>query len=177
MIELFKRIISALDQLQIPYMLSGSIALNIYATPRMTRDIDIVIHLQEQDIAAFVRAFQEAFYCHEPSIREEVRRKGMFNLIDNQTGYKVDFMVRKSSPYRLKEFERRQRNTLLGFETYVVSIEDLIISKLIWIQDIQSDKQKEDIMNLLENPSVDHHYLKKWISTLNIKTFNLLPYE
>lgn len=29
-------------------MVSGSLALNIYATPRMTRDIDIVIELAEQ---------------------------------------------------------------------------------------------------------------------------------
>jgi len=174
MINLLKQVITNLEGLELPYMLSGSIALNAYTTPRMTRDIDIVIHLQNQDISKFVETFEKDFYCYEPSIREEVKGKGMFNLIDNQTSYKIDFIIRKDSKYRLKEFERKQRTDVLGFGAYIVSLEDLIISKLIWIQELQSDKQKEDISNLLENDTLDKEYLKYWIEKLNLNTFNLL---
>lgn len=174
MIKLLQNVIDILEQLDIAYMLSGSIVLNAYTMPRMTRDIDIVIHLQNEDISKFVKAFEQDFYCYEPSIVEEVQRKGMFNLIDNQTSYKIDFIIRKDSEYRLKEFERKQRTDVFGFEAYVVSLEDLIISKLIWIQELQSDKQKDDISNLLENKTLDKDYLTHWVKKLNLNTFNLL---
>lgn len=148
--------------------------MNAYTTPRMTRDIDIVIHLQNQDISKFVKAFEQDFYCYEPSIVEEVQRKGMFNLIDNQTSYKIDFIIRKDNEYRLTEFERKQRTDVFGFDAYIVSLEDLIISKFIWIQELQSDKQKEDISNLLENDALDKVYLNYWIEKLNLNTFHLL---
>ena len=39
-----------LEKAQIPYMITGSIAMNYYATPRMTRDLDLIIKLQKSDI-------------------------------------------------------------------------------------------------------------------------------
>jgi hypothetical protein len=40
------RIVSErLDAAQVPYMLTGSYAMAFYTTPRMTRDLDIVISL------------------------------------------------------------------------------------------------------------------------------------
>jgi hypothetical protein len=35
---------------QVQYMLTGSFALAYYATPRMTRDLDIVVQLREVDV-------------------------------------------------------------------------------------------------------------------------------
>jgi hypothetical protein len=61
-----------------------------------------------------------------------------------------------------------------GKTIYVVSAEDLLISKLIWIQDIQSAIQMEDIKNLALVPSLDWNYIHSWISTLKLNTFNLL---
>jgi hypothetical protein len=61
-----------------------------------------------------------------------------------------------------------------GKTIYVVSPEDLLISKLIWIQDFQSPLQMEDIKNLAEIDSLDKDYISKWISTLKLNTFKLL---
>ena len=98
----------------------------------------------------------------------------MFNLIDNRSGYKVDFMILKDTEYRKTEFERRQRTSVLGIETWIVSLEDLIISKLIWTQELQSNRQLEDIESLLENPLLDTKYVKNWVKNLELNTFNLL---
>ena len=177
MIDFLRGVTKQLEMLNIDYMISGSIALNIYTTPRMTRDVDVVVNLQEKDIDLFLEVFKNDFYHHKSSIIEEVRRKGMFNLIEMNTSYKIDFIVRKDSPYRLKEFERRIRTNILGFDAWVVTQEDLIISKIIWIQELQSDKQMEDIGNLLENDDVDMNYVHFWIKTLHLNTFNLLKNE
>ena len=39
-----------LEKAHISYMITGSIAMNYYATPRMTRDLDLIIKLQKSDI-------------------------------------------------------------------------------------------------------------------------------
>ena len=45
-LELLKKICKLLESQNIEYMLSGSLALNTYTIPRMTRDIDIIVHLK-----------------------------------------------------------------------------------------------------------------------------------
>ncbi len=41
MLQLLEKICQILEMLQIPYMLSGSVAMNFYTDPRTNRDIDI----------------------------------------------------------------------------------------------------------------------------------------
>lgn len=164
----------SLEKQEIPYMLSGSLAMNTYTLPRMTRDIDIIVSLSATDVEKLIVIFGSDFYWHEPSIREEIRKKGMFNAIHHSSGVKVDFMVLKDNLFRQTEFGRRRKIQFLGKEVFIVSLEDLIISKLVWIQELQSDTQMRDIRNLLTNQHIDHVYLSHWIAKLSLKTFNLL---
>jgi hypothetical protein len=172
--SLLKQVVTSLDEAQIPYMVSGSIAMTIYTIPRMTRDIDIVIELKKEDIDKFCIIFAKDAYIDKLTVEEEVKRRGMFNVIDHKTGYKIDFMVKKFDEYRENEFQRRMIDESLGFPAWFVSLEDLIISKIIWIQDYQSEKQIEDIRNLLQNETVDMTYIKKWCYLMDLKTYQLI---
>jgi hypothetical protein len=172
--ELLKYICEELNKHNIEYMLSGSIALLTYSTPRMTRDIDIVINLKNEDAIAFKSIFTDNFYYNNETIDKEIQHKGMFNIIDQNSGFKLDFIVRKNTPFRKKEFERRQLIDDFGFPCWIVSKEDLILSKLIWIQELQSDTQKTDIRHLLDSEEIDSRYLNHWIKELNLNTFGLL---
>ncbi len=174
-IELLKIACEALDKEEIPYMLSGSVAMNVYTVPRMTRDIDIVISLRFEDIDKFAKIFEEGFYIYKEGIEEEIRRRGMFNVIDFKSGQKIDFIVRKNTAFHLNEFERRRRISTFGFDVWIVSIEDLIIAKIIWIQELQSDRQMGDIQNLFDNTTVDKEYVINWCKELSLNTFNLIP--
>jgi hypothetical protein len=42
--DVLARIVAALDEAEVPYMLSGSFASSMFGSPRATQDIDIVIH-------------------------------------------------------------------------------------------------------------------------------------
>ena len=42
-IDIVRDISQRFEQVGIPYMLTGSMAMNYYAQPRMTRDIDMVV--------------------------------------------------------------------------------------------------------------------------------------
>lgn len=175
--ELLDYVFGALEARGIDYVLSGSVAMNLYSTPRFTRDADIVIELREENFATFSEIFaNRANYFHPESAVVEVRRQGMFNVIDWESGFKIDFVIKRSDPFTNSEFGRRQRHLLFGrIPCWAISTEDLILAKLIWIQDIQSSQQLIDIQNLLiENPEVDRQYIDNWVNTLQLNTFNSL---
>src|SRR3972149_8362797 len=108
-LEVLKEVAGRLDATGIAYMITGSTAANFYAVPRMTRDIDVVVALSDRDIEKFIRAFEKDHYLEPETVRQGVRNKGMFNLIHDQYLFKVDFVVRKETPYRRKEFSRKKK--------------------------------------------------------------------
>lgn len=177
MIEYLKILVAYFNQEKIPYMLSGSVAMSIYSVPRFTRDFDFIVHLQLKDARGLVEYFKEGYYCDEDAVKEAIERKGMFNIIDHASGYKADFIVLKNEPYRIAEFERRKPVNFHGMEIHLVSVEDLIISKIIWIQQIQSDIQAEDIKVLSAMDGLDWKYIHKWAATLKLNTFGLLKQQ
>lgn len=172
MLEFLKRVCQLFDAHHFDYMLSGSLALNIYTLPRMTRDIDMVVALTESNLDSFLACFplESAYYSYQAA-RDAVRLHGMFNIIDFESGFKLDVIVLKPDPYRQTEFKRRIRTELLGFSATIVSPEDLILSKLIWMQDLDSERQREDISLLVKLAELDWVYLKYWVAELHLKHF------
>jgi len=163
-----------LDKKGIRYMISGSLALNVYCIPRMTMDIDIVIELHQFNLKEFLSIFSEGYYLDDQTVKNEVSRKGMFNIIDHGTGLKIDFIVMKDSEYRQLEFSRRIRKNMDNISVWIVTPEDLAISKIGWIQQLQSDRQAGDIKLLLDLPGIDKQYILLWCRKLNFQTFNLI---
>jgi hypothetical protein len=161
-----------LTAIQVPYMLSGSVAMSFYSVSRTTRDIDIVVYLREKDVDNLLLAF-EGYYFHRPTIEDEISRKGIFNIISNDTGFKIDFIILKQDEYSQTAFGRRQPLRLNNETVYVISIEDLIVAKLKWIQQLYSERQFIDIQNLMRNTVVDRDYLLFWKDKLNLNTFGL----
>ena len=154
---------------RLPFMLTGSFALAYYATPRMTRDLDLVVALVERDVEALVGAFAADFYIDADLAREAVRTERLFNLLHLESGVKVDLIVRKSAEYRQVEFARRQQVHLAGVDTWIVSREDLVLSKLVWAQDSQSELQLRDVRQLLGlGHAADLDYIRAWASRLGV---------
>lgn len=174
MFDFLRVLISFFERNNIPYMLSGSMAMSAYTVPRFTRDFDFIVHLKKENIELLLEEFHEGYYCDEDAVKDAVINKTMFNIIDHKSGYKADFMILKDEPYRLVEFERRKKITVVDISLYIVSAEDLLISKLIWIQEIQGNLQSEDIKILAELPHLDWEYIRHWINDLRLDTFNLL---
>ncbi|MCY7350332.1 MAG: nucleotidyl transferase AbiEii/AbiGii toxin family protein, partial [Cytophagaceae bacterium] len=173
--ELLRYVCTELEKRNIAYMLSGSMALALYVPSRTTRDIDLVIELTEEQVDDLAEIFAGDYYFHRPSVEIEVRRRGMFNVLDGRSGGKIDFMVRNNTEYRRMEFSRRQRAEVWNTECWIVAPEDLILSKLIWIQELFSEVQARDIRNMLENcQELDWEYIKSWIKKLNLNTYSLL---
>jgi len=166
-IDIVRDISQRFEHGQIPYMLTGSMAMNYYAQPRMTRDIDVVIAITSDDVDRVAALFRPDYYLSEESIRESVAHESIFNLIHQESVIKVDCVIRKSGEYRRVEFERRQRIQILDFTTFIVSKEDLIISKLSWAKGSHSELQLSDVKNLLAT-GYDAAYVQHWTRQLGL---------
>ena len=133
----------------------------------MTRDIDLVVAFYLNDAARITEVLGTDYYVSSEAAREAVVHQTSFNAIHEVTLIKVDFMVRKREDYRLHEFTRRMRVRVEGFELWVVSKEDLTLSKLHRARESVSERQLSDVENLIAT-GCDEEYLRTWSAALNL---------
>ena len=168
-LEVLTVVTRRLESARIPYMVTGSIAANYYAVPRMTRDIDLVVELSADDTDRVCALFEADFYVDRDAVRGAIAERGIFNLIHQAYVLKLDFIIKKDSEYRRAEFARRRRVTVDSHGFFIVAPEDLIISKLDWARDTRSEIQLADVRNLLASiPDLDVEYLARGTDQLGL---------
>ncbi len=169
-IEVLLDIADKLEKIDIQYMLTGSLAMNYYAEPRMTRDIDIVIVISSIQKKQLFERFQNEYYISEVAFDEAIKYNSMFNIIHRDTVTKADLIIKKMDEHSIQAFERKQLKKINDHSINVISKEDLIISKIRWAQDSKSALQKGDIINLLET-DYDKEYMILWLKNCDLLDF------
>ena len=172
-LQVLEEIISQLETNGIDYMLSGSMAMCIYTTPRFTRDFDIVVAINEDNVSRLTTFWEGRYYYSLSAIKNDIRQGRMFNVIHLETMHKIDFIVLNNTLFEQTKFARRQRKMYMNIELWVITPEDLILSKLCWIQSYESEIQKKDINNLLTIANLDRAYLLAWIDQLALNTYDI----
>lgn len=171
--ELFATVVQVLNELNISYMLVGSVASSFYGEPRSTHDIDFVMAILPPDVERLAESFEKpGYYLSEEAIREAVARGNPFNLIDSHTGSKADFWPLKSDPYHQTCFNRRKKQKIFENDTYIATPEDLILTKLEWYKlSGGSEVQFKDALGIYEvqRENLDLDYIYKWSERLEIK--------
>lgn len=164
--NLLKRVASILDNLEIPYFLTGGVAVAQWGTPRFTADIDIVVRLSSHNLAKLadeLLAIDKYAYVDRDTMREALDHFGEFNFIHGTSGVKVDFWVLKYEDFNQVALKRRMAIDVAGQKVYFPTPEDLILSKLIWYGESQSSRHLEDIATILKKQKdLDFDYLNKW---------------
>ena len=172
--HLLAGIAKILNQLRIPYFVTGGMAVLVWGRPRFTADIDIVIQLKYENIAELknaLLAFRKKSYIDEEAAKEAIRNKGEFNFIDVESGVKTDFWILKESePIILEQLKRRVVKKIFNERVYFISPEDLILNKLIWYQKSDSSRHLEDAESTfkISGKKLDKNYLKKQAAKLGI---------
>jgi predicted nucleotidyltransferase len=167
MFATLREVIERLDDLTIPYMLTGSFAMGVYVPARTTMDIDIVIEINSDDAKAFEEKFAGAYYVSASSIRRAVTDRSMFNIISNSTFVKVDCILKKADRFETGKFGRRKENYLSGLKVWVIGLEDLILSKLKWARGSFSERQFEDVRKLME-ADVDENLIQSQVVEMDL---------
>lgn len=162
--EIIKKVVAALGENKIPYMLTGAIAVNYYGRPRLTHDVDLVVQIQLKDAKKIEKLFEDKFYVAFEGIIDAVKYSTMFNLIHSETGIKVDCWILKHKEYDQLSFSRRRTKTIFDQEMYISSPEDLIVTKLDWYKQSDIQKHYEDVIGIFEiqQGKLDIEYIKKW---------------
>jgi hypothetical protein len=152
-------------------MVTGGSAVGFWGHIRTTMDIDIVIQIPQSKVNAFVQSIKDEAYIDEQEILESFGAQGLFNVIYNKTSFKVDFIIKKNDPYESEKFARKVNINFLNNILYVISPEDLIISKMLWSKSSGgSERQIKDCESiyLLNKDRLDMKYMQKWIKYYNL---------
>jgi len=175
-LEVLQQVITKLEELGIPYMVSGSTASSYHAFIRSTQDGDLVVSLGMDDVEKFAAAFASEFYLDRDSIPRALQQCSSFNLIHLESSLKIDFFPLRSRSFSREEFSRRQLRALVsGSKTpaYIATAEDTILSKLEWFHlgGEVSENQWKDVLGVLKVQAdrLDFSYLKHWAAELHVE--------
>jgi len=172
LIALFVR---PLNQLRIPYLVTGGVASVVYGEPRLTRDIDLVIDLRPRDARRFAAAWSaEEFYVPPVEVIEEESgrpARGHFNVIHHQTAMRADVYLAGSDALNAWSFAHQVVRRIDDDEVFLAPIEAVILYKLRYYQMGKSDRHLRDIHQMLRisGDLVDRPELERWAASLGVE--------
>jgi hypothetical protein len=86
-------------------MLVGSFASTVHGAPRTTQDIDLVIDPTPESLARFVALLESSTAYVGPDPPEALERRDQFNVVDADSSWKIDLVIRKDRDFSRTEFE------------------------------------------------------------------------
>lgn len=164
-----------LNNLGIPYMVTGAVAVAIYGEPRFTRDLDLVLALSAEDLPRLAAAFPEREFYLPPleALEQEAAlpRGGQFNLIHLQTALKADCYLSGDDPLHAWAMPRRVSHDVEGVTVWAAPIEYVVIRKLDWYRQTGSAKHLDDVRGMLRvgGNLLLRQDLMAWIIRLGLK--------
>ncbi|MDO8522834.1 MAG: nucleotidyltransferase [bacterium] len=164
--KLLREVAEILKKLDIPYIITGGIAVVVWGRPRFTADIDIVVELKSTQIdrlASELLKIDKDVYIDKRMMQRALFNKGEFNFIHSGSGLKVDFWILKNNVFDRERLKRRIKKNIAGTDIYLSSPEDLILIKLLWYNESESTRQIEDVESILKiQKKLDMKYVRKW---------------
>ncbi|HMN68902.1 MAG TPA: hypothetical protein PKC28_10225 [Bdellovibrionales bacterium] len=175
--DLLAVFLGPLEKNGIPYFVTGSIASIFYGEPRLTHDVDIVVHLSQDHLSKFSAFFSsDKFYCPpEEVIQIENKRRpfGHFNLIHHESGFKADIYPDAGDKLHQWAFQNRRHIAFGAISIWIAPPEYVIIRKLEYFREGGSEKHLEDIRKMLlqVESTLDKTFLEKEIQSRGLAQY------
>lgn len=170
--KLLAKVISLLNENNIDYMITGSLVSSMQGEPRTTHDIDFLINVTPDIIVKMEAAFPAPqYYFSAEAVKEAIRDKSIFNLIDASEGDKIDFWILTDEAFDVSRFKRKYEEKIFGLNLKISMPEDTILAKLKWSKLAGgSEKQFNDALRVYEIQfyKLDLAYLEKWANQLGV---------
>ena len=149
--ETMERIMALLEEFGLSFHFTGGVAASFYGDPRFTQDLDLVIQLavDQPETKALLNRLSSGYFIHEQAAMDAIKSRALFQAIDEVTLVKIDFHVGEKIPGELGRTQRRE--VVPGVVAPLVSKEDAILSKLLWMQ-LGSHKARHDLKMMLKRP-------------------------
>ena len=170
--ELLRHVCTALKNLGIPYLVTGSQATIVFGEPRFTNDIDIVVALEPSNLNAFLASFPtEDFDVSKEAARDAIDRRSMFNINHPSSGLKIDVIIPGDTAFERARFQRgRPVQVAPDFAAVFASPEDVILKKLEFFQIGGSDRHLRDIAGVLKisGDEIGRQYISRFVSQFGL---------
>ncbi len=158
-------VVRALNSIEMPYMLTGSLASNMYGVSRSTKDADFVLQTADFDFTK-LRASLGPIFRIDPQLSFETVTATSRYIIHKLEGepYKVELFFLSDDPHDRARFERRKQGRLFGESVWVASPEDVVITKLRWSKQGSRSKDTDDAKNVIavQRDLLDWAYIHDW---------------
>lgn len=168
--------VAPLESLGLDYMITGGVASVIYGDPRFTRDIDLVLELQEADAGGLLDAYSPDGFYRPPleAVMEEIRRPrhGHFNIIHRDTALRADVYLLGDDPLHAWAFERRVRIPLeADVAIWLAPPEYVVVRKLQYYKESESDRHLRDVSAILEisGKRIEMIEVEEWAGHLGLE--------
>ena len=106
-VELIRIAVEALDRVGIPYAITGSVASSVHGEPITTYDVDIVVRMTPVQARQLDAELPQRFYRSAERLLDVATKGGLANLIDVDTGLKVDLSVLEKGVFFDAVMDRR----------------------------------------------------------------------
>ena len=165
------KIVAILEKLDRPFAFTGGLAAITYGDPRTTCDVDLVMEVNpwESDFAeTLADLLGDDFFFSVEGCREGIEEQTMFQAIDKETMFKIDFHLSDLVPGSCER--RRYVKIPTGQTVPMVTQEDSILSKLVWIK-LGSGRSRKDVVAMLrvQQENLDNDYLESTAEQLGVK--------
>jgi hypothetical protein len=122
--EVIRDITKILGEEKVDYVIVGGIAVAAWGNIRTTRDVDIILFINEKDADGLEEALkEEKFSIQAEDIRDALKERSHFTIFDDLSEYYMDAKGIYSENDRLTRKRRRKVN-LTDFRFYIASPED-----------------------------------------------------
>jgi hypothetical protein len=159
LLDVLTTLIDTLEGAGFPYALGGAIAYSAWAEPRATRDVDLNVWVDLQDLDRALAALERAgVRVDRLTAVQSARERGMF--VGHCGVYRVDVFI-PSVPFYDEALARRRRVPLAGHDTWVLSPECLVVFKMLFYR----PKDLADVGRVLDimGAEFDHGFVRHWL--------------
>jgi predicted nucleotidyltransferase len=161
------QVMNILKENEIEHALMGGLAFSLLIEPRATMDIDLVIKVNETEMENLIRKFENKFKSiiphKKPMIFNKIKIWRIVCKINTHESI-IDFIL-ADSEYLKNVLKRSISIDFTGYNLKIISLEDLIILKLISGRD--QDKADLQKISLVASEQIDLEYIKFWERELN----------
>ena len=169
-------VVETLEQLNLTYIIAGSLATAVHGVARATMDVALLVDIQVEQAEILAQKLGDDFFVDVEMMKNAIEQDMSFNLIHKETMFKVDIFPGADLPIDQSQLERRVSLPLAvdpERRAYIASPEDNILAKLDWYRKggEVSDRQWQDVTNVIkiQGDRLDRDYLHQWAVHLGVE--------